>query len=182
MLQMVKYFIFLIIAFISCSCTHLDVKGLFMPTSDGVQTRFVQSSKMNEGLKAGVIEADENYVFYAATDPHIDQETTNLSLFNDASRNDEETLFSVLLGDCTDIRDNLPAYLDALAYSPEKHLHDFRIFHVLGNHQYIKQKMSVHAATCNCRNQVLFYLSKAFIHLIIIQDYLPRHLKISIYI
>lgn len=131
---MVKYFVSLFIALISCSCTHLDVKGLFMPTSDGVQTRFEQSSRMNEGLKAGVIEADENYVFYTATDPHIDQETTNLCLFNEASRNDEETLFSVLLGDCTDIRDNLPAYLDALAYSPEKHLHDFRIFHVLGNH------------------------------------------------
>ncbi len=134
MLQMVKYFVSLFIALISCSCTHLDVKGLFMPTSDGVQTRFVQSSKMNEGLKAGVIEADENYVFYAATDPHIDNQTTNLSIFNDVSRNDEETLFSVLLGDCTDIKDNLPAYLDALAYSPEKHSHEFRIFHVLGNH------------------------------------------------
>ena len=134
MLQMVKYNFLLSVAFIVSGCTHLDVKGLLVPTSDGVQTRFEQSSKMNECLRAAVIEAEDDYVFYVATDPHIDQTSTNLRIFNDASRNDNEALFSVILGDCTDIRDNLPAYLDALAYSPEKHSNDLRMFHVLGNH------------------------------------------------
>lgn len=134
MLQMVKYNFLISVAVIVSGCAHLDIKGMFMPTSDGVQTRFEQSSKMNEGLKATIIEAEENYIFYVATDPHIDQTSTNLRIFNDASRKDNEALFSVILGDCTDIRDNLPAYLDALAYSPEKHTKDLRMFHVLGNH------------------------------------------------
>lgn len=134
MLQMVRYNFLISIALILSRCTHLDIKGILIPTSDGVQVRFEQSSKMNEGLKATLIEAEENYIFYVATDPHIDKTSTNLRIFNDASRNDKEALFSVILGDCTDIRDNLPAYLDALAYSPEYHSNDHRIFHVLGNH------------------------------------------------
>lgn len=131
---MVKYHVLIFAALILSSCSHLDVKGMFLPTSDSVQTRFEQSSQINKELKAGVLASDDNYVLYAATDPHIDQTSRNLRIFNDAARNDDEALFGMVLGDCTDIRDNLPAYLDALAYSSEYHSNDLRIFHVLGNH------------------------------------------------
>ncbi len=134
MLQMVKYNFLIFIAFIVCGCAHLDIKGMFIPTSDSVEARFSQSAKMNVELKECVIEADEDYVFYVATDPHIDRTSRNLSIFNDVSRNDDEAVFGVVLGDCTDVKDNLHSYLDALAYSSEDHAHDFRIFHVLGNH------------------------------------------------
>lgn len=124
----------ILIASAACSCNHIDIKGLFLPTGDTVQSRFEQSAKMNEGLYAGFLEADENYEFYAATDPHVEQTHENLSIFNDALRNDADASFGVILGDCIDVKDNLPKYLAALSYDPERHTCDSRIFHILGNH------------------------------------------------
>ena len=37
------------------SCNHVDFKGLFMPTGDGVEKRFEQSAEMNEDLYAGAV-------------------------------------------------------------------------------------------------------------------------------
>ena len=115
-------------------CNHLEIRGLFVASSDGVQSRFEQNLEINPDLNAGTIEAGENYMFYVATDPHIDKTHMNLDIFNDAFRNDSDASFGVLLGDCTDVRDNLPSYLEALAYYPERHAFDYKIFHVLGNH------------------------------------------------
>lgn len=131
---MVKTCFHILIAFTLCSCNKFEIKGLFMPTSDVVQTRFEQSADMNDGLKAGVVEAEENYVFYAAADPHVIKTNRYLSIFNDIFRNDCMASFSLILGDCSSARGNLPKYLDALAYCPERHDFDHRIFHTLGNH------------------------------------------------
>lgn len=117
-----------------CSCNELDLKGILMPTGPGVQTRFEQSAKMYPELNAGSVTTDDTYVFYVATDPHIGSSHKGLDIFNDALRNDGNASFGVILGDCTDIRDNLACYLGALAYSPERHSCNQRIFHVLGNH------------------------------------------------
>ena len=116
------------------SCNHVDFKGLFMPTGDGVEKRFEQSAEMNEDLYAGAVQVEEDYMFYTATDPHIDDTNINLSLFNDALRNDSEASFGIILGDCIEIRDNFDKYLQALIYNPEAHAGDPRIFHLLGNH------------------------------------------------
>ena len=116
------------------SCSHLDLKGMFMPTGEGVEKRFAQSKEMHEDLKIGSVKAQENYSFYVATDPHIDQTHTNLGIFNDALKNDSEAAFGVVLGDCIDVKGNLPKYLEALSYSPDKHAYDQQVFHVLGNH------------------------------------------------
>ena len=127
----------------AAACSHLDVKGIFMPTGDGVEKRFEQSMEMNKDLNAGKIllqpstltgTAPGDYMFYVATDPHIDQTSVNLSQFNDAFRNDPEAAFGVILGDCTDVRDNLDKYMEALAYNPEAHAYDHKIYHTLGNH------------------------------------------------
>lgn len=134
MLQMVKTLFHILIALIVCGCNQLEIKGLFVPTGDVVQTRFEQSADMNEGLKAGIVEAEENYVFYAAADPHVTNTNKHLTIFNDIFRNDDMASFALILGDCCSMRDNLPKYLDALAYHPEIHEFDHRIFHVLGNH------------------------------------------------
>ena len=131
---MVKRIIFSIVCVSACSCSHLDLKGMLMPTGEGVEKRFEQSMEMHKDLKAGCVKAEERYTFYVATDPHIDQTHKNLGIFNDALRNDTEASFGVILGDCIDVKDNLPKYLEALSYSPEKHACDHPVFHVLGNH------------------------------------------------
>ena len=135
MLQMVRQISAIAIAAAAlCSCNQLDLKGMIMPTGEGVQARFEQSLQMNSDLKIGSLSVQENYVFYAATDPHINETARNLNTFNDALRNDSEAAFGVVLGDCIDVRDNLPKYLEALAYNPDRHAYDHEIYHVLGNH------------------------------------------------
>lgn len=100
------------------SCNRADVKGMSVPVSDGVDKRFEQSSAMNEGLKSGVVEAQEEYMFYVATDPHIHKTHKNLGIFNDEFR--------------------FPAYLKALSFNSERHTFDHDLFHILG-----KQKVSL---------------------------------------
>ena len=134
MLQVARVLVAVFMVSAVSSCSHLDIKGLIMPTGDGVDSRFGQSSKMNEDFKAAVINTAENYVFYVATDPHVDQTHGNLTVFNDAFRNDADASFGVILGDCIDIPDNLPKYLEALAYDKARHICEHPVFHVLGNH------------------------------------------------
>lgn len=134
MLQVVRVLLAVLMVSAVSSCSHLDIKGLIMPTGDGVDSRFGQSSKMNQDFKAAVINTAENYVFYVATDPHVDQTHGNLTVFNDAFRNDADASFGVILGDCIDIPDNLPQYLEALLYDRTRHTCEHPVFHVLGNH------------------------------------------------
>ena len=131
---MVKRSLLIFSSVVLCSCSHLDIKGLLMPTGEGVEKRFEQSREMNSDLKTGTVQAQETYSFYVATDPHIDQTHINLGIFNDALRNDTEASFGVVLGDCTDTRDNLGRYIEALAYSAERHSCNHELFHILGNH------------------------------------------------
>lgn len=131
---MVKQIFTILISLAVCGCSNADLKGLFLPTGDNVDSRFGQSAKMNEGLCASSIETEENYTFYVAADPHIDETSDNLTTFNDALRNDTAAPFGVILGDCTDKRENLPRYLEALSYDSERHTYDPHIFHLLGNH------------------------------------------------
>ena len=134
MLQVVRVLLAVLMVSAVSGCSHLDIKGLIMPTGDGVDSRFGQSSKMNEDFKAAVINTAENYVFYVTTDPHVDQTHGNLTVFNDTFRNDTDASFGVILGDCIDITDNLPKYLEALAYDKARHICEHPVFHVLGNH------------------------------------------------
>lgn len=131
---MVKHILLIMAGISTCSCSHLDIAGLFVASSDGVQSRFEQSLEMGPELKAGGVNADESYLFYVATDPHVDQTHRNLDVFNDTFRNDGDASFGVILGDCTDVRDNLPNYLESVKYVHERHGFDHKLFHVLGNH------------------------------------------------
>ena len=80
MLQMVRR-IFTIILFSTAlyGCSHLDLKGILMPTGEGVEARFKQSAAMNQDLKAGTVDVNETYYVYVAADPHIDQTHKNLT-------------------------------------------------------------------------------------------------------
>ena len=131
---MVNRILLILTAMASVSCNQLDLKGMLMPTGEGVERRFEQSVQMNKELKVPGTEAQEGYSFYVATDPHIYETNKNLTAFNDAFRNDQEASFGVILGDCIDVKDNLPKYLETLAYYPERHSFNHKVFHVLGNH------------------------------------------------
>lgn len=134
MLQMVRNILLPIMAVLLAGCNQFEVKGIFVPTGDVVQKRFEQSAQMNKDLKMSSLSAESDYCFYVATDPHIYETSHNLEIFNDAFRNDPEALFGVVLGDCIDVKDNLPKYLTALSFSPDRHKFDHALFHVLGNH------------------------------------------------
>ena len=134
MLQMVKHIFSVILSISLFGCSTLDIKGVFVPTGEGVEKRFEQSREMNEGLKAYTFYAEPGYFFYVAADPHVNETYRHLGMFNDDLKNDKEALFGVVLGDCTDIRDNLPRYFEALEFIPSKHSFNQKIFHILGNH------------------------------------------------
>ena len=131
---MVKHIALISVSVAAISCNQLDVKGLFIPTGESVEKRFEQSSKMNEGLKSSCVEVRDSYTFYVAADPHINQTHNNLGRFNDSLKNNENASFGVILGDCIDVKDNMPKYLEALACNPEEHKYNQPIYHVLGNH------------------------------------------------
>jgi UDP-2,3-diacylglucosamine pyrophosphatase LpxH len=131
---MVKHIVFILTAIAICSCNRVDFKGLFIPTGDGVEKRFEQSAEMNKDLKAGTVHIEGSYIFYVAADPHINTTHRNLTVFNGAFRNDAGAAFGVILGDCIDVRDNLPKYMEALAHDPTRHAYDHELFHLLGNH------------------------------------------------
>lgn len=128
-----------LILFIGCallmsSCNSLDIKGVIIRTSDDVNKRFEQSMNINKTSDSDVVNIDSDYMFYVCTDPHIDKTSKSLTRFYDSLCNDNDASFGVILGDCTDVCDNLPAYLKALQYSESRHTFNYPIFHVLGNH------------------------------------------------
>ena len=51
MLQMVKHILLIASSVAVCSCNQLDLKGMFMPTGEGVEKRFEQSMLMNNDLQ-----------------------------------------------------------------------------------------------------------------------------------
>ena len=135
MLQVVKRWSLVVVGALAVGgCNSIDFMGFFAPARDGVERRFEQSVEMTHDLNLGAVNVPEEYIFYVCADPHIDKTHQNLDIFNDRLRNDVNASFGVILGDCSEVRNNIPAYLSALAYNPEKHLCDYEMFHVLGNH------------------------------------------------
>ena len=116
------------------SCESHDLKGFLFPTGPGVEKRFEQSMDMTSGQPVATLQTSEEYEIYVCTDPHIDKTSRNLCRFNDDLRNDANASFGVILGDCTDRRDNLKAYLNAIRHSEEKHIYNYPLFHLVGNH------------------------------------------------
>ena len=134
MLQMVRYTILAIAVALFSSCDTVDVKGLFAPTGDVVNRRFEKSMSLNGGKAVATIDAEESYLFYVCTDPHIDNTSINLREFSTRMRNDGEALFGIVLGDCANRRDILPNYVAAIEYVDLVHFSNKPIFSVIGNH------------------------------------------------
>ena len=135
MLQMVnKNAALLLLLLLLCGCDKVDFKGFVMPTGDVVNSRFEQSLEMNGSMPVACIEADESYMFYVATDPHINDNTSTLDSFVNVLRNDENASFGIMLGDRIDKRGCMSVYRDAIGYKADKHRYQYPIFSVIGNH------------------------------------------------
>lgn len=133
MLQMVSRIIgTATLAFLLLGCDRVDFKGFIMPTGDVVNSRFEQSLALHGSEPVATLNADEEYLFYVCTDPHISTTTDNLRRFVGDFRSDPEALFGIVLGDCIDQLGSMPTYVEAI-----NHLADTRpspIFSLLGNH------------------------------------------------
>ena len=135
MLQMVnKTFSLVLLSLLLCGCDKIDFKGFVMPAGDTVNKRFEQSIAMHESKPIACIDADDSYLFYVATDPHINDNTSTLDTFVAELRNDENASFGVILGDCIDKRGCMPIYLEAINYKADIHKYPYPILSVLGNH------------------------------------------------
>lgn len=113
-------------------CERVDFKGFIMPTGDVVNSRFEQSLALHGSKPVANLSAEEEYLFYVCTDPHISSTTNNLRRFVGDFRSDPEALFGIVLGDCIDSLGSMPTYVEAI-----NHLADTRpspIFSLLGNH------------------------------------------------
>ena len=132
---MVRWFICAGLATMLCtSCDVLDIKGMFVPTSDMVNTRFEESMELTEGKSIAHIEAEESYQIYVCADTHIDDAYNNLREFTTLMRNNPEAPFGIVLGDCIDRRNVLPRYLEGIEHDAESLPYNTPIFSVLGNH------------------------------------------------
>ena len=103
-----------------------------MPTGDVVNSRFEQSLALHGSKPVANLSAEEEYLFYVCTDPHISSTTNNLRRFVGDFRSDPEALFGIVLGDCIDSLGSMPTYVEAI-----NHLANTRpspIFSLLGNH------------------------------------------------
>ena len=133
MLQMVKRTLATAsLALLLMGCDRVDLKGFIMPTGDVVNSRFEQSLALHGSKPVANLSAEEEYLFYVCTDPHISSTTNNLRRFVGDFRSDPEALFSIVLGDCIDSLGSMPTYVEAI-----NHLADTRsspIFSILGNH------------------------------------------------
>lgn len=135
MLQMVKRWAFICLAiFLLNGCEKYNLINMVIPPGDLVDSRFEQSMQITEGQAVTQLEAADDYMFYVCTDTHIDGSSVNLEAFNNILRNDNDATFGVMLGDAIGRRDNLPEYMEAIAYNPEIHKFDYTFFNVFGNH------------------------------------------------
>ena len=112
-------------------CNSIDMVGLVAPTGDVVNTRFEKSMSLSGGRSVACIDEATSYQFYVCADPHVGQTSANLQAFATQMRDDSSAAFGVVLGDCTDQRDVMPVYAEAIAGSSAA---DAPVFSLIGNH------------------------------------------------
>ena len=134
MLQVVRVIISFVAALMFVGCDVVDLKGLIAPTGEVVNVRFEKSMTLNNGKAKSVVDADKTYLFYVCADPHLNTSYNNLREFSTQLRNDSQARFGVILGDCTDPRNLLSYYMEAIEFVPQDQAANTPIFSVLGNH------------------------------------------------
>lgn len=129
MLQMVKQFAVAVAALLFAGCNTLDIRGLVAPTGYVVNSRFQSSMSLNGGESVATVETAESYMFYVAADPHIGYTYDNLQSFVGRMQTDAAASFGIVLGDCTDRRDAMATYVEAIENDGDKPM-----FSIIGNH------------------------------------------------
>ena len=135
MLQMVKRIIIILsLALLLAGCNRVELSGFIMPTGEVVNSRFEQSMALHGSTPVATLQAEEEYLFYVCTDPHISNTTNNLRTFITDLRHDSEALFGIVLGDCIDQLGSMPTYVEAISHLADSQATPTPIFSVLGNH------------------------------------------------
>ena len=144
---MKRLYIFVLVLcslFLVPSCSNedatLDMKGMFSPNGEVVNTRFEQSMAYNDAR--GEIHLDmraDDYTVYVCTDSHITKKThKNLDYFIAQYRAAQAPKMAVHLGDIIDAQKNLPC-ADSIVHFAGQTLAD-TLFLTPGNHDiYFKQ-------------------------------------------
>lgn len=131
---MVREIALLTAAALFIGCNSVDMKGLIAPTGDVVDSRFEQSMTMTDNRAVATLDAKESYTIYVCSDPHINETYNNLREFSTRLRNDSDVDFGIVLGDCTDNRNALQNYVDALSFIEGEQHTNKPIFSLIGNH------------------------------------------------
>ena len=98
----------LALALLLVGCNRVEFSGFVMPTGEVVNSRFKQSFQLHDSAPVATLQADEEYLFYVCTDPHVSTTTDNLTTFVADLRHDSSALFGIMLGDCIDQLGSMP--------------------------------------------------------------------------
>ena len=134
MRKMVRTITLILVAALLICCESIDIKGLIMPTGDVVDKRFERSMELNGNKVVARVDVEEEYKVYVCADPHVEGTYKNLRAFCTQQRNNREASFGVVLGDCDNLRNTLPTYLEAIRFVEEEQTINSPIFTLIGNH------------------------------------------------
>lgn len=134
MLQLVRAIYIIVVAVLCVCCERVDLKGLVAHTGDVVDKRFEKSMSQSGGKSVATIGVEESYTFYVCADPHIDGSNDNLREFATRLRNSATASFGVVLGDCDNLPNALPTYIEAIEYVEGVQANHWPIFSLPGNH------------------------------------------------
>ncbi len=132
-MQNIKYFISILVIITFIACDKYDIQGFFVsPSKERVNERFEQSITYNEQHKNDtlIVTEKENYRFYVAADVHVKTTAEHLALFIDIASKDENSLYTIILGDITDQKNGLQIAYDTI----ENHKNKSIVRTVAGNH------------------------------------------------
>ena len=124
--------------------TTLDIKGMFSPNGETVNTRFEQSMKYND--EHGEIHLDMNaddYMIYVCTDSHITKKThRNLDYFMNVYRSAQGPKMALHLGDLIDAQKNFEC-ADSIIHYAGQTIADTLLL-TPGNHDIYFQQWSIY--------------------------------------
>ena len=140
---MKRNYLYIAILLVLSACSEnstLDMKGMFSPNGETVNTRFEQSMAYNKSR--GEISLDmgaDEYIVYVCTDSHITRKThKNLDYFMTQYKAETAPKVAIHLGDVIDAQKNFPC-ADSILHFAGQTIRD-TIFVTPGNHDiYFKQ-------------------------------------------
>lgn len=117
------------------SCTDLDVRGLILSTSAGVDSRFEESVRWSDEHAETVLSVPTSeYRFYVCADIHARRTAKRFSSFLRVAQEDENSCFSLVLGDMVTGDGSFPMVADTLSAFRRSVEAPDTLFSTVGNH------------------------------------------------